>query len=286
MATALVIVTSRHNGLSPVLANKYSLTLAVKAMTQNSAIDKAKLIMQAGTFNNMNDAISKFVNSGTEATGQANSVLYFRHEQFGNNRGNRGKGNNHNNGYRNYNNYNRGNFRGSSRGYNRERNNSNRGNKQSNNSNGNDRITQGGMATALVIVTSRHNGLSPVLANKYSLTLAVKAMTQNSAIDKAKLIMQAGTFNNMNDAISKFVNSGTEATGQANSVLYFRHEQFGNNRGNRGKGNNHNNGYRNYNNYNRGNFRGSSRGYNRERNNSNRGNKQSNNSNGNDRITQ
>nr|XP_032296704.1 uncharacterized protein LOC116652346 isoform X1 [Drosophila virilis] len=58
-------------------------------MTQNCAIEKVKLIMQAGTFNTMNDAISKFVNSCMEATGQANSVLYFSQREYGNNRGNR-----------------------------------------------------------------------------------------------------------------------------------------------------------------------------------------------------
>jgi len=36
-------------------------------MTKNCTIDKVKTIMQAGTFNTMNEAISKFVNSCTEA---------------------------------------------------------------------------------------------------------------------------------------------------------------------------------------------------------------------------
>jgi len=99
-------------GLSQSLANKYSTTTAVKAMTQNCSIDKVKLIMQAGTFTNMNDAISKFVNSCTEITGQSNTVLFYRRGANNNNRGgrgyNRGRNSNHNNYNRgsNYNNNN------------------------------------------------------------------------------------------------------------------------------------------------------------------------------------
>jgi len=44
--------------------------------------------MQAGTFNTMNDAVSKFVSSCTEATGQSNTVLYYNnYPQRGGNRG-------------------------------------------------------------------------------------------------------------------------------------------------------------------------------------------------------
>lgn len=118
------------DGLTPELANKYSTTQAVKAMTKNCSIDKVKLIMQAGTFSNMNDAISKFVNSCTEATGQSNSVLHFHQRQtnYRGNRGNyRGRGNYQNNSYQNYNrNYNRG--QGQNRGNSRGRGNPNRGN--------------------------------------------------------------------------------------------------------------------------------------------------------------
>jgi len=66
-------------GLSQSLANKYSTTTAVKAMTQNCSIDKVKLIMQAGTFTNMNDAISKFVNSCRRGnSNQGNNNNYVR----------------------------------------------------------------------------------------------------------------------------------------------------------------------------------------------------------------
>jgi len=66
------------DGLPLQLARSYSTQNAVKAMTKNCTIDKVKLIMQAGTFNSMNDAVSKFVNSCTEATGQPNTVLYYK----------------------------------------------------------------------------------------------------------------------------------------------------------------------------------------------------------------
>jgi len=76
------------DGLSLELARSYSTQHAVKAMTKNCTIDKVKLIMQAGTFSTMNDAVSKFVNSVTEATGQSNTVLYFKnYPQRGSNRG-------------------------------------------------------------------------------------------------------------------------------------------------------------------------------------------------------
>jgi len=118
-------------GLGQTLANKYSTTTAVKAMTKNCSIDKVKLIMQAGTFTNMNDAISKFVNSCTEITGQSNTVLYYRRGANNNNRGGRGynrgrNGNNYNRGNNNSNNYNnRGGRRGRNQG--RGRGNSNQG---------------------------------------------------------------------------------------------------------------------------------------------------------------
>jgi len=50
----------RTDGLSLELARSYSTRHAVKAMTKNCTIDKVKTIMQAGTFNTMNEAISKF----------------------------------------------------------------------------------------------------------------------------------------------------------------------------------------------------------------------------------
>lgn len=80
------------DGLSCELANKYSTQVAVKAITKNCTIDKVKLIMEAGQFDNMNDAISKFVNSCTEATGQQNAILYFKQKPNNRNNYQRGRG--------------------------------------------------------------------------------------------------------------------------------------------------------------------------------------------------
>jgi len=130
-------------GLSQSLANKYSTTTAVKAMTQNCSIDKVKLIMQAGTFTNMNDAVSKFVNSCTEITGQSNTVLYYRRGANNNNRGgrgyNRGRNYNHNSYNRGGNNNNNYNNRGGRRGQNRGR---GRGNSNQGYNNNNVRVAQ------------------------------------------------------------------------------------------------------------------------------------------------
>lgn len=98
------------DGLPCELANKYSTQVAVKALTKNCTIDKVKLIMEAGQFSNMNEAVSKFINSCTEATGQQNSILHFgqrynRGSYRGNNRQFRGRPNtprnNANGGFRN-----------------------------------------------------------------------------------------------------------------------------------------------------------------------------------------
>jgi len=72
-------------------------------MTKNCTIDKVKLIMQAGTFNTTNDDVSKFVNSCTEATGQPNTVLYYKtYPQRGGSL--RSRNNNYNNNGTQYNN--------------------------------------------------------------------------------------------------------------------------------------------------------------------------------------
>lgn len=77
------------DGLTPPLAEKYSTKAAIKAITTNACNEKVKLIMQSGQFNNMNEAVAKFVNCCTEAYGQQNSILYFSNQQSrGNYRGN------------------------------------------------------------------------------------------------------------------------------------------------------------------------------------------------------
>ncbi|KAI8123988.1 hypothetical protein CVS40_5815 [Lucilia cuprina] len=63
------------DGLSCELASKYSTQVAVKALTKNCTIDKVKLIMKAGQFNSMNEAVIKFVNSYTEQ--QVNKTPYY-----------------------------------------------------------------------------------------------------------------------------------------------------------------------------------------------------------------
>lgn len=104
------------DGLSCELASKYSTQIAVKALTNNCANEKVKLIMQAGQFNSMNDVISKFVNTCTETTGQHNAVLYYGQRPNNNNyrrgRGRfRGRGNfSRNNNYNNRNNNNNNNY--------------------------------------------------------------------------------------------------------------------------------------------------------------------------------
>lgn len=132
------------DGLANNLASKYSTQQAIKAMTKNCSNDKVKLIMEAGTFNTMNDAISKFVNSCTEATGNANTVLYYKRRGNGNFRGanrgrNRGRGGYH------YDNRNRG-QRGDNYNYGRGRGNHYNGNRGVHNrrteNNRNVRITQ------------------------------------------------------------------------------------------------------------------------------------------------
>jgi len=70
--------------------------------------------MQAGTFNTMNDAVSKFVNSCTESTEQQNTVLY--NKNYPQRDGNRGRENYRGNFRSRNNNYNNNNGRGQYRG--------------------------------------------------------------------------------------------------------------------------------------------------------------------------
>lgn len=121
------------DGIPCELATKYSTQIAVKALTKNCTIDKVRLIMEAGQFNNMNDAISKFVNTCTEASGQQNSILYFKQRQ--NNRNNNFRGNYAR--FQGRNNYPR-NTNNNSNNHNKRYNNNNYRQRQNNNSrNGN-----------------------------------------------------------------------------------------------------------------------------------------------------
>lgn len=123
------------DGLPCELAAKYSTQVAVKAMSTNCNLEKVKLIMEAGKFDNMNEAVGKFISSCTAATGQQNTVLYYGQRPNNNrNRRNdkrfRGRGGS----YRNQNNrgYNENNGRGRQG---RGRNSYNRGAWNNNNDN-------------------------------------------------------------------------------------------------------------------------------------------------------
>ncbi|XP_017464486.1 PREDICTED: uncharacterized protein LOC108383115 [Rhagoletis zephyria] len=65
-----------NDGINLNLASKYATQAAVRAITKNCTLEKVKLIMEAGQFTDMNEVISKFVGSCTEATGQQNTMLY------------------------------------------------------------------------------------------------------------------------------------------------------------------------------------------------------------------
>lgn len=69
------------DGLTPALAEQYSTKAAVKAITTNATNEKVKLIMQAGQFNTLNEAVAKFINCCTDTYGQHNDVLYYNDKQ-------------------------------------------------------------------------------------------------------------------------------------------------------------------------------------------------------------
>lgn len=99
------------DGLPTQTASKYAIQTAVKAMTKNCSHDRVKLVMEAGNFESLNDAVSKFVNCCTDVAGQ-NSVFQVRHNFRGrynrknyrgkNQRGNQGRSNYRGGGRNNY----------------------------------------------------------------------------------------------------------------------------------------------------------------------------------------
>lgn len=95
------------DGLPGSLAEKYSTQVAVKSMVKNASSERVRLIMESGTFGNMNEAVTKFVNSCTDNTSGSNVLFY---KSRSGNRGSRGGGNGRGHGG----NYNRG--RGNTRG--------------------------------------------------------------------------------------------------------------------------------------------------------------------------
>lgn len=58
------------------LAGEYSTQNAVKSLSTNASNEKIKLIMEAGTFNNMNEAVSKFVTTTTEVSASQSNVVF------------------------------------------------------------------------------------------------------------------------------------------------------------------------------------------------------------------
>lgn len=102
------------DGSSCEIAEKYSTQVAVRAMTKNCNNDTVKIIMKAGQFATMNEAIEKFVSSCTNASVRQNTILYSNRRQNNNYyRGNKrpyhgrgGYGNQDNSRYRNHNNNN------------------------------------------------------------------------------------------------------------------------------------------------------------------------------------
>lgn len=108
------------DGLTNSLAEKYSTQVAIKSMVKNASNERVRLIMESGSFNTMNEAVAKFINSCTDTNPSSSGVFYYSSNEYaynyrrgynrgngrggGNHRGNvRGRGNRHGRGY-----YNRG----------------------------------------------------------------------------------------------------------------------------------------------------------------------------------
>ncbi|KAI8117967.1 hypothetical protein CVS40_10305 [Lucilia cuprina] len=60
------------DGLPTNVATKYATNTATKAIIKNVSNDRVKLIMESGTFHDLNEVMSKFISSCTEAYGQPN----------------------------------------------------------------------------------------------------------------------------------------------------------------------------------------------------------------------
>ncbi|XP_037821238.1 diacylglycerol kinase A-like [Lucilia sericata] len=65
------------DGLPTNVATKYATNTATKAIIKNVSNDRVKLIMESGTFHDLNEVMSKFISSCTEAYGQPNSILAY-----------------------------------------------------------------------------------------------------------------------------------------------------------------------------------------------------------------
>lgn len=101
-------------GLPLEIATKYATQTAVKSLIKNTVNDKTKLIMQAGQFNSLNDAITKYVSTTEENN---TSSIFYTQKPFRNPYNNRGTRN-----YSNFNRNNRNNRNNTWERYNRNRN--------------------------------------------------------------------------------------------------------------------------------------------------------------------
>ncbi|XP_037952485.1 homeobox protein 4-like [Teleopsis dalmanni] len=96
------------DGIPPKIAIQYSTKASVDAMVKNCTLPEVRLIMKSGQFNNLNDAVQKFVESCTDATGRTDTVLFTQRQNTNNYReNNRVNGNFRGRGYYRNNNYNR-----------------------------------------------------------------------------------------------------------------------------------------------------------------------------------
>ena len=86
-----------REGVSTTLAERYSVQTAVKAFSTNCSNDKVKIIMQSGNFANMNDVVSKFVNSCTE--NESSNVFFYKAKKFDKNKRYNNSGNRYNKGF-------------------------------------------------------------------------------------------------------------------------------------------------------------------------------------------
>lgn len=102
------------DGLPAEVAGKYSTQQAVRAVAKNANNERVKLIIESGQFANMNELVSKFISSCTEASSQPNSVMFYGSNRRSNNR-----------------------YRGNGRGNGRGRSNGSNDNRRYNNNNGN-----------------------------------------------------------------------------------------------------------------------------------------------------
>ena len=95
------------DGMTGELAQKYASQNAIKVLSTNVSNDQIKLVMQAGNFNSVNEAVAKFLNTSNE-TANTHST-YYAHKKRNNFNPNHFKRNHYNNRYQQnqkYNNFN------------------------------------------------------------------------------------------------------------------------------------------------------------------------------------